>query len=613
MLAFWGATLASVRISTPLSLLVMLAAIQPGAAFAQGPQNVLVVVNRASTASQEIGSYYVQKRAIPSTQVVQIDTPAVDEVTRPVYLNQIERPIFEWLSANGAQDRILYIVLTKGVPLRVIGTTGTSGSVASVDSELTLLYRRMIGVPLSATGSVVNPYFLGTRDLSSLRPFSHRDVDIYLVTRLDAFTVADAKAVIDRGLSPVREPRRILLKTRRDGGGGPGNGWLEDAGKRLSAQPGWAAETLVTSAFQPPTDKPLGGYYSWGSNDPLTAITPEPSYSFVPGALAAMFVSTDARTLQPPPAAWRPGRVHAGSNQSLIGTLIRDGVTGVAGHVAEPFLTAAIRPDILFPAYVRGLNLAEAFYAAMPLLGWQTVVIGDPLCAPFRDAVVPASDLSPGLDQITGLPQFLSDRRVSMLMALGAANRDAARYFVRSDQFVVKKDFKSAAEALESATKLNPAFNVARLALASVYESAGQFDAAIQQYRTVLETEPGSVIALNNLAYGLAVRRKAPAEALPFAKRALTLAPSAPEIQDTVAWVYHLLGDNRTAEPLIVTALKGAPGNAETHVHAAIILAANGKLIPASQVLNRAQALNPSLAQREDVRELRERLGASAK
>ncbi len=591
----------------------MAAAFQPGAAFAQGAQNVLVVVNRASTASQEIGNYYVQKRSIPSTQVVQIDTPAVDEVSRPVYLNQIERPIFEWLSANGAQDRILYIVLTKGVPLRVTGTTGTSGTVASVDSELTLLYRRMIGLPLSAAGSVVNPYFLGTRDLSSLRQFSHRDVDIYLVTRLDAFTVADAKAVIDRGLAPVREPRRILLKTRRDAGGAAGNEWLEDAGKRLSAQPGWAAETVVTSAFQPPTDKPLAGYYSWGSNDPLTVITPEPKYSFVPGALAAMFVSTDARTLQPPPASWRPGRVHAGNNQSLIGTLIRDGVTGVAGHVAEPFLTAAIRPDILFPAYVRGLNLAEAFYAAMPLLGWQTVVIGDPLCAPFREAGVPAADLSPGLDQITGQPQFLSDRRVSMLMALGAANRDAARYFVRSDQFVVRKDLKSAADALESATKLDPAFNVARLALASVYESAGRFEAAIQQYRTILEREPESVIALNNLAYALAVRSKAPEEALPFAKRALSLASSSPEIQDTVAWVYHLLGDDKTAEPLIVTALKGSAGNAETHVHAAIILAANSKPVPASQVLNRALALNPSLAQREDVRQLRERLGAPAK
>ena len=40
-----------------------------------------------------------------------------------------------------------------------------------------------------------------------------------------------------------------------------------------------------------------------------------------------------------------------------------------------------VRPQILFPAYLRGFNLAEA-YTAMPYLSWQTIVIGDPLCTP---------------------------------------------------------------------------------------------------------------------------------------------------------------------------------------------------------------------------------------
>ena len=70
-------------------------------------------------------------------------------------------------------------------------------------------------------------------------------------------------------------------------------------------------------------------------------------------------------------------------SQSLIADLVRDGVTGVAGYVGEPFLDGTIRPDILFPAYVGGLNLIEAYYAAMPYLSWQTVIVGDPLCAPF--------------------------------------------------------------------------------------------------------------------------------------------------------------------------------------------------------------------------------------
>ena len=106
---------------------------------------------------------------------------------------------------------------------------------------------------------------------------------------------------------------------------------------------------------------------------------------------------------------------YAGSPQSLTGDLIREGVTGVAGHVAEPFLDAAIRPDILFPAYVSGFNLAESFYLAMPYLSWQAVVIGDPLCAPFPRKPLQAADIDKGIDPATELPALL----------LGEADRGA--------------------------------------------------------------------------------------------------------------------------------------------------------------------------------------------
>ena len=69
--------------------------------------------------------------------------------------------------------------------------------------------------------------------------------------------------------------------------------------------------------------------------------------------------------------------------------LVSAGLTGAAINVEEPYLDATIRPDILFPAYASGRNLAESFYAAMPYLSWLTVVVGDPLCAPFPHAQLP--------------------------------------------------------------------------------------------------------------------------------------------------------------------------------------------------------------------------------
>ena len=40
----------------------------------------------------------------------------------------------------------------KGIPLRIRGTGGLNGTVASVDSELTLLYRKLLGVSVAPVG-----------------------------------------------------------------------------------------------------------------------------------------------------------------------------------------------------------------------------------------------------------------------------------------------------------------------------------------------------------------------------------------------------------------------------------------------------------------------------
>jgi uncharacterized protein (TIGR03790 family) len=60
---------------------------------------------------------------------------------------------------------------------------------------------------------------------------------------------------------------------------------------------------------------------------------------------------------------------------------LHEGATGASGHVYEPYLSTIARPDYLFPAYYEGRNLAESYYLAMPVLSWQNIVLGDPLCS----------------------------------------------------------------------------------------------------------------------------------------------------------------------------------------------------------------------------------------
>ena len=84
---------------------------------------------------------------------------------------------------------------------------------------------------------------------------------------------------------------------------------------------------------------------------------------------------------------------------------------------------------------------------------------------------------------------------------------------------------------------------------------------------------PNHFLALNNLAYALAIRKNDAAAALPLAKRAYAISVSDPAIGDTLAWVYHLLGDDAAAAPIVVSSARRAPANSEIRLHAAFILA----------------------------------------
>ncbi len=577
-----------------------------GGARAQSARNVLVVSNARSSVSREIADYYAQKRGISSENAVRVDVPAADEVPRNVYDAQIEKPIAQWLVSHKAQDRILYIVLTKDVPLRVSGTGGQNGTVASVDSELALLYRKFMGQTIRLSGSMPNPYFAGDKGVTPgvSPPFTRRAHDIYLVTRLDGYTVADVRALIDRGVAPAKQGS-VVLDGRAEYVQSIGNAWLVKANAAVSKLPGWSdAVVLDTSSKVLKGSSDLIGYYSWGSNDSAMKER-HLGNTFVPGAIGAEFVSTDGRTFQEPPPEWATnGNPFRGSHQSLIGDLVRDGITGVAGHVAEPYLNATIRPEILFPAYLSGLNLAESFYMAMPFLSWQTIVVGDPLCAPFRAHLVASDDLDAPVDPTSELPGFLSARRVSLIVAAGVA-KEAAPLIAKAEARALAGDGEGAQAALERATAIDPSAVGAQLTLAGLYEARGMWDAAIGRYERVLERKPDDATALNNLAYALATRKGDPQRALPIAKRAFQAPNSGGAAADTLGWIQHLLGNDVEALPLIGKAVRDIPDNPEVRLHAAAILAATGNHAAAKDELEQALKLDPSIGAAPPVVELR--------
>jgi uncharacterized protein (TIGR03790 family) len=345
------------------------------ALHAQTGQQVLLVVNRSDAVSRQVGDYYRSRRSVPLMNVCALQSRAGEEITWETYVVQIERPIAACLEKNGLRERILYIALTMGVPLKIQGGgSRMSAEYASVDSELTLLYGKMKGAAFVHRGVVPNPFFM-QRDA----PFRHPQFPIYLVTRLAAYDLAGVKAMIDRSLAARNRGKFVLDLNAPDG---DGNRWLETAAMLLPRERVVVDATAKVLYGQ----KDVIGYASWGSNDGNRKRR-WLGFEWLPGAIATEFVSTNARTLKRPPEDWNlttyEDRRHffAGSPQSLTADLIQDGATGASGNTYEPLLTGCVRPDYLLPAYYQGRNLAESYYLALPFLSWQGVVLGDPLCS----------------------------------------------------------------------------------------------------------------------------------------------------------------------------------------------------------------------------------------
>lgn len=357
--------------------LITTALLVASAALAQGPENVLVVVNDNSPLSHEIGEYYARRRGVPMRNVCHLKTVTSENIARASYNSEIAEPIARFLRENRLTESILYIVTTGGVPLRIPGPgTGMQTENASVDSELALLYSDMHnGRPHALAGVIPNPFF-GKRDAQ----FSHPQFPIYLVTRLQAYDFPQVRAMIDRSLQAANRGKFVI--DLRGSDNDPGDNWLRDAAVLLPKD----RVVLDESSKVLYNEKDVIGYAAWGSND-SNRHQRFLHFEWLPGAIMTEFVSTNARTFERPPdnwniSDWKSKKLwFAGSPQTMTTDYIMEGATGASGNVDEPYLVMTPRPDYLLPAYYRGRNLAESYYLSMRGLSWQNIVIGDPLCS----------------------------------------------------------------------------------------------------------------------------------------------------------------------------------------------------------------------------------------
>lgn len=362
---------------------------------------VLVIQNSDSPVSKQIAQHYMSKRGVKNVLEVHcIDsaTAAANE-TLPFaqFKEAIEKPLKEYLAKNPQID---FIVLTKGVPIRLTGApSGLNNNQPSLDSYIAGMdyfdRPQALKVVIDEGGwkgnCFVNNYF------NSNERFSHAKHGGYLVTRLDGYTVEAAMALVDSSVASDGKSAGLIFL---DANASPdaadvarapllpvkdGQTFMENISglgvKDFNADILASAENLKKAGVNhelegTPTfvggKQNLIGYVSWGSNDGKFDEAGYKALRFVPGAIAETAVSTSGRTF-----------LKTSGGQSLIADLIDNKVTGAKGYCDEPFLPAIASPTILFDRYTKGWTLAESFYAASRFVAWEDIVLGDPLAKPF--------------------------------------------------------------------------------------------------------------------------------------------------------------------------------------------------------------------------------------
>jgi uncharacterized protein (TIGR03790 family) len=340
--------------------------------------------------SLQIANYYKAARSIPDANIIGLAaTTTTEEMSRALYISEIKTPLEAALASAGIASSTKYIVLIKGIPLKIIdsnpatGYQGTPGvsDYSSVDAAVCLLSQSY-----SSTQTISNPYYgdPGTsKDYRFKNGFySNASAKLnYLVTRLDGRTLSDVKSIIDRSVAAGPDTNRAWLLDDNAGGNFSNMDQmsttyttLKSINQNVTPDP-WSDSTFIIGT----STLPVIGYTSYGihAGPGSGGGMPQNYYSttlnqlaWAPGAVSVTYESFNAFGM-------KAGAAH--NDQGQLADFITVGGSGGIGNVYEPWSSAIAKEHIWAPAYARGYAWADAAYMSMAIVDWVSVVLGDPL------------------------------------------------------------------------------------------------------------------------------------------------------------------------------------------------------------------------------------------
>ncbi len=383
--------------------------------FALGPADVVLLVNRNMAESADVAEHYRTKRGVPKENVILLDLPKTDDISRHDYERKMVAPIRAALKDR--KDKIKVLLCIYGVPLRVGGPEPDEkekAELAKVQGELGPLRERLkqaqeqikqLGPaakkePASAIGKEAaqleaersklqqQEQRLERRRLSLSHAESHAAVDNELMllwwdmmtARLDAPTPAIAKRLVDDALEvEAKGLRGKVYVDARDNrydpksDSGYGYGGYDESMREMAHLLKDDAKMDVTldnkpAVFAAGSCPECALYCGWYSHGNFVD-----SNQFVKGAVAWHLASSEAVSLRRKDSKlWCPN-------------ILAKGAAATLGPVAEPYTLGFPKPAEFFGFLVTGeFTLVECYSRTLNVTSWMVTLIGDPLYNPFQ-------------------------------------------------------------------------------------------------------------------------------------------------------------------------------------------------------------------------------------
>ena len=180
---------------------------------------------------------------------------------------------------------------------------------------------------------------------------------------------------------------------------------------------------------------------------------------------------------------------------------------------------------------------------------------------------------------------------------LGTRNAIAA-----AEAYVQAEDTKSAVTLMKSAVAARPEEVDLQFQLGSVYERAGDRQAAEKIFLALLEKNPEHAPSLNYLGYMWAEGGVHLERAQEMLTRAVSQEPTNGAYVDSLGWVYFRLGNLDLAEKYLTDATRLMPHDPTVHEHLGDVLAKRGDMNRALEVYRTAVNIDPQSKDAEKIR-----------